>query len=108
MFHGKNDDYGAAGATLRQKPLFQGQAYLRYQFTPGANAYVGLSQTWGGETRVNGVDSNDDARQRKVSIGGSYFIRPTTQLMLAVGRDLEVENGFKESARVNLRIMQVF
>ncbi|WP_400464087.1 transporter [Pectobacterium actinidiae] len=108
MFHGKNDNYGAAGATLKQKPLYQGQGYLRYQFTPGANAFVGVSQTWGGETRVNGVDSNDEARQRKISVGGSYFIRPTTQLLLALGRDLKVENGFKENARINVRLLQVF
>lgn len=108
MFHGKNDDFGASGATLKQKALYQGQAYLRYQFTPGANAFVGLLQTWGGETRVNGVDSNDEAQQRKISVGGSYFIRPTTQLLVAFGRDLKVENGFKERARINVRLLQVF
>jgi len=108
MFHGKNDNYGAAGDTLKQKQLYQGQGYLRYQFTPGANAFVGLSQTWGGETRVNGVDSDDEARQRKISVGGSYFIRPKTQVLVALGRDLEVENGFKESARINVRLLQVF
>lgn len=108
MFHGKNDDYGGTGATLRQKPLYQGQAALRYQFTPGANVFVGLSQTWGGETRVGGVDRNDESRQRKASIGGSWFIRPTTQLLMAFGRDLHVENGFKENARINVRLLQVF
>ncbi|MDH4574062.1 transporter [Salinicola acroporae] len=108
MFHGNNDDYGSAGATLRQEPLYQGQAYLRYQFTPGSNAFVGLSQTWGGETRVDGVDRDDEPRQRKFSVGGSHFIGPTTQLLVAFGRDLQVENGFRENARVNLRLLQLF
>jgi len=108
MFHGKNNDFGATSATLDQKPLYQGQAYLRYQFAPGLNGFVGLSQTWGGEDRVNGVDSDDQAQQRKLSLGGSYFIRPTTQLLVSLGRDLKVENGFKENARVNLRLLQVF
>lgn len=108
MFHGKNDDYGASGATLQQKALYQGQAYLRYQFTPAFNAFVGVSQTWGGENRVDGTDSDDQARQRKVSLGGSYFIRPTTQLLVSLGRDLKVENGFKENARINVRLLQVF
>ncbi|THF65959.1 transporter [Pseudothauera nasutitermitis] len=108
MFHGENDDYGAAKATLKQDRLYQGQAYLRYQFTPKANAFVSLSQTWGGETRVDGVRQDDEARQRKASIGGGYFIGPKTQLLLALGRDLKVENGFKENSRVNLRLMQVF
>lgn len=108
MFHGKSDNHGGTGATLRQKPLYQGQAFLRYQFTPGANIFVGLSQTRGGETRVDGVNRNDASRQRKASIGGSWFIEPTTQLLVAFGRDLQVENGFKENARINVRLLQVF
>lgn len=108
MLHGKNDEYGTSSATLEQKPLYQGQAHLRYQFTPGANVFVGMSQTWGGETQVNGVDSHDEGRQRKVSLGGSCFIRPTTQLLVSLGRDLKVQNGFKENARINLRLLQVF
>ncbi|ALU88016.1 quinohemoprotein alcohol dehydrogenase protein [Herbaspirillum rubrisubalbicans M1] len=108
MVYGKNGDYGSSGATQRQKPLFQGQSYLRYQFTPAANVFVSLSQTWGGETRINGVDSNDEARERKASIGGSWFILPKTQLLMALGRDLSVENGFKENARINLRLLHVF
>ncbi|MBJ7220807.1 MULTISPECIES: transporter [unclassified Brenneria] len=108
MFHGRNDDYGASGATLKQDPLYQGQAYLRYQFTPTANAFVGLSQNWGGKTRVNGVTNDDAAEQRKFSVGGSYFVTPKTQLLVAAGRDIKVENGFKEDARINFRVMQVF
>lgn len=108
MVHGKNDNFGAAGATLKQDPLYQGQAYLRYQLAPTATAFVGLSQTWGGKTRVNGVLNDDEARQRKFSVGGSYFVGPKTQLLMSVGRDLRVENGFKENARLNLRLLQVF
>lgn len=108
MVHGKNDDFGAAGATLKQDPLYQGQAYLRYQLTPTAVAFAGLSQTWGGETRVNDVHSNDEARQRKFSVGGSYFVGPKTQLLMSVGRDLKLRNGLKENARLNLRLLQVF
>lgn len=108
MVHGKNDEYGAEKATLKQAPLYQGQAYLRYQLMPTAVAFVGLSQTWGGETRVNGVHNNDEAKQRKFSVGGSLFVGPKTQLLVSLGRDLKVENGFKENARINLRLLQVF
>ncbi len=106
MFHGKNDN--AAGATLKQKPMTQLQGYLRYQMSPTSNVYAGLSHTWGGETRLNGVGANDQARQFKASVGGSHFITPTTQLMLSLGRDLKVENGFKENLRVNARLLQLF
>ncbi|MFD1841527.1 transporter [Paracidovorax cattleyae] len=45
MFHGRNDDSGPTGRTLKQDRIDQGQVYLRYQFTPGTNAFVGISQT---------------------------------------------------------------
>ena len=32
----------------------------------------------------------------------------TTQVILNYGRDLRVENGFKEDNRINLRLMKVF
>lgn len=108
MFYGRNDDFGPAGQTLRQDRLDQGQAYLRYQFSAGTNAFVGVSQTWGGATRVDGVGRNDAPGQRKASIGFSHFIQPTTQVMMSVGRDLRVDNGFKENARLNLRLLHVF
>lgn len=108
MLHGKNDEFGSVKATQKQKPLFQLQSYLRYQFNPGASVFAGLSHTWGGETRLNGVDNDDQPRQFKASLGGSYFVGPKTQLMAAVGRDLKVENGFKENFRLNLRLLQVF
>jgi len=44
----------------------------------------------------------------KVSFGGAVFVAPKTQLLATVGRDLHVRQGFKENARINLRLLQVF
>jgi hypothetical protein len=41
-------------------------------------------------------------------LGGSYFVTPKAQLLATLGRDLSVENGFKEESRVNLRLLYVF
>jgi hypothetical protein len=108
MFYGRNDDYSAGSQTLRQDRQYQAQGYLRYQFPAGTNAFVGLSQTMGGATRVNGVVKDDATRQRKVSVGASHFIAPTTQLLVSVGRDLKVDNGLRENSRINLRVLHVF
>lgn len=107
-FYGKNDAFGAGGKTLRQEQQYQGQAYLRYQFSAGTNTFVGLSQTTGGATRVDGTANDLATRQRKISVGASHFIAPTTQLMVSLGRDLRVDNGLRENARINLRMLQVF
>lgn len=105
---GKNSDFGPAGQTLKQKPQVQLQSYLRYAVVPGGDLRLGWSHTSGGETRVDGVDRNDRLSSQKVQFGGSYFVRPTTQLTLTLGRDLSVRQGFKEESRVNLRLLQVF
>lgn len=106
--HGENDDYGAASQTLKQEPLFQFQGWLRYHLTPAADLRFGLSHVSGGETRIDGLDQDNRVSTSKFSFGGSYFLSPTTQVMATYGRDISVREGFKESNRFNLRLLQVF
>lgn len=35
-------------------------------------------------------------------------MEPTTQLPVSLGRDLKVDNGLRENARINLRLLQIF
>jgi hypothetical protein len=105
---GKNDDFGASGATLRQKAQLQFQGLLRYHLSPTSDLRLGLSHLTGGETRVNGVAQSDRQSTTKLSLGGAVFVAPGTQLLATVGRDLQVRQGFKENARINLRLLQMF
>uniref|UniRef100_UPI0035A01DEA transporter n=1 Tax=Delftia acidovorans TaxID=80866 RepID=UPI0035A01DEA len=66
------------------------------------------SHLTGGETQVNGVSQGDRQSTTKVSFGGAVFVAPKAQLLATVGRDLHVRQGFKENARINLRLLQVF
>lgn len=105
---GKNDEFGATSQTLKQKPQFQGQAYLRYNLSPVFDLRAGLSYTAGGETEVNGVNQNDRTATSKFQLGGAYFVGPKTQVLATYGRDLDVRQGLKESGRINLRLLQIF
>ncbi|MFL1480835.1 MULTISPECIES: transporter [Pseudomonadaceae] len=105
---GKNDDATAAGLTLRQSALYQGQAFLRYQVTPTFDVRVGYSRLWGGETRLDGLDQRDEPKTQKFTVGAGWFVAPKTQLLVNYGRDQSVENGFREGDRINLRLMQIF
>lgn len=107
LFH-KNDDFTSQGLTLRQKPLWQAQTYLRYAVTPKLSVHVGASQLWGGETRIDGQDQNDEPNISKYRVGASYWMTPTFQTLLNYGQDVSVDNGFKEKQRVNLRLLWVF
>ncbi|HCF6145109.1 transporter [Pseudomonas aeruginosa] len=107
-FFGDNDDYGSASVTQKQDALYQGQAFLRYNFTDRFDVRAGISKIWGGETEVDGVDMDDKPGTSKFNVGTSYFVTPSTQLMVNYGHDLSVDNGFEEDDRINLRILQLF
>lgn len=107
-FFGDNDDYGPASLTQKQSELYQGQAFLRYNFTERFDIRAGVSRLWGGESEIDGVDLNDEPDTSKYSIGAAYFVTPSTQLLATYGQDLSVENGLEEDNRINLRILQVF
>ncbi|AFT72638.1 Quinohemoprotein alcohol dehydrogenase protein [Alloalcanivorax dieselolei B5] len=106
--HGKNDDFGANKDTQKQDPLFQVQTFLRYHLRENLDLRAGLSHTFGGETEINGIDQDDRARTTKMTIGSGWFVTPSVQLLANYGRDLSVENGFKENNRFNLRILKAF
>ncbi len=108
MLYGENDEFGAEKKTMEQEASFQLQAFLRYKMNPAWDFRVGLSQTFGGETEVNGTKMNDAAEVTKMSVGTTYFISPSIQLSATYGRDLSVENGFSEDNRLNLRVLKVF
>jgi len=105
---GANGDYGPSGATLRQSPLYQGQSYLRYTFSEKIDSFFGHSYTFGGATSVNGAGQNDRQRESKFSVGGGYFFAPDIELFGAYGQDISMANGFKESHRINLRLLKTF
>lgn len=108
MIFGDNNDYGAAGATLKQKTQYQLQGFLRYQLTPSLDLRTGLSQVTGGETKLNGVDQGDRQRTTKMLLGAAWFATPSVQLMFNYGQDLSVENGLKEANRFNFRLLKAF
>lgn len=107
-FYGKNDDYGPGSDKLTQKAQYQLQTHLRYNLTPTWDVRLGLSHVTGGETEINDVAQNNRQRTTKFTVGSAYFITPTLQLLANYGRDVAVENGFREENRLNLRLLTLF
>lgn len=108
IWHGKNDEYGASGATLEQGAIYNAQLYLSYQFDRGASLSVAYLHDWGGQTTVNGIERSDRKNQGRYRIGGGIFLDPGNQLQLEVGADTQVENGLKEDSRFSLRWLRLF
>lgn len=105
---GHNTKFGPSSATLKQDPLMQGQAWLRYNFTDSFDIRGGLSYAFGGETNVNGVSRNDRANTSKFSVGFAWFPTATVQVLGTYGQDISVRNGPMENSRFNLRLLKVF
>lgn len=108
MFYGRNRHYGSGRWTHRQKPSYQYQGFLRYQLSPTLDLRAGLSWLDGGENQVDRQWLDDRQENGKWSLGFSWFFLPQTQVAATYGRDFEVENGFREDDRVNIRLLQVF
>lgn len=106
--YGRNDKANPAGDNLTQKPTVQLQGFVRYAMSPAWDLRAGLSHTRTGETKLAGVANGDDAQITKMQLGSAVFVGPKTQLLATWGRDLKVDNGFKESSRLNLRLLQLF
>jgi len=105
--YGENDEFGASKATMKQDPSVQLQGFLRYQLAANWDLRGGLSHTFGGETKVGGVNQDDQIKTSKFTLGTSWFVAPTLQFSVNYGRDIEVENGFEEQHRLNLRVLKI-
>lgn len=107
-FFGENDSYSSSDLTLKQDPQYQMQGFVRYKLGERAAIHVGYSRLWGGERKIDGAGLGDESAQEKIMVGGSYFFTPKAQALATFGRDISVDNGFKEESRLNLRLLYAF
>ncbi len=107
-FYGDNDSYGPLRLNHEQKPSYQYQGFLRYPLGDTLDLRAGLSWQHGGENCLDSSWLDDSQRTGKWSAGFAWFFRPDAQLAATFGRDLAVDNGFREDSRVNLRLLYAF
>lgn len=107
-FFGHNNEYGATGRTLSQDPLFEYQAWLRYNVTPTFDLRVGATHYTGGRTEVDGVKNDDRIKTTSAKVGFGWAFAPSWHLVAVYGEDLSIRNGLKETTRFNLRLLKAF
>lgn len=103
-----NHDYTSAGLTLKQQTRYEYQAYLRYNLSPFTHFGVGGGRIEGGRSTVESVGQDDRADTTYVRLMATHLFAPSWQAQIEVGRDIQVEQGFKEEARLNLRLAKLF
>jgi hypothetical protein len=62
----------------------------------------------GGETRINGVGQRNPANNERVMAGMSWFLPEKHQLILRFSKDAAIDNGFRSTREVTLRLQKVF
>lgn len=102
-----NPDYGPDHLRYAQRPYYTLQAGARYEPDARHAFTANLLHSFGGETRIDGLNSQDEARVNRfvVSAIGKYDFG---RLTLQYGRDLNTYNGFLETRRVVLRYTRLF
>ncbi|AAY35079.1 transporter [Pseudomonas syringae] len=103
-----NDDYGSGSDTLAQKTRYEYQAYLSYNVSPQTRFAVGGGHIDGGENRVGGVNQDDQLSTTYLRVSATHMLTPSIQVQAVLGRDVEVEEGFREKSRLNLRLAKLF
>jgi hypothetical protein len=103
---GRNDDY--LGATLKQDPVFEVQAHLRYVLNPSNQLGLTYIHTTGGENRLGGQALNDGLNTARYLLTWSHSFSPKVHLQTQAGQDLDVNNGPQENLRVHLRLAYLF
>ncbi|RAI70849.1 transporter [Pseudomonas fluorescens] len=103
-----NNDYTSNSATLKQQTRYEYQAYLRYNLSAQTQFAVGGGRIEGGKTSVNGINLDDRTNTTYVRVMVNQMLTPSVQVQVEAGRDIEVEQGFKENARINLRLAKLF
>lgn len=104
-FYGDNKD--DVKGRIEQDMGYQLQADVFYNLNPKFTLSVGLSYMDAGDTTFNGLDQ-DASTQSKFWAGTTYNINQRSNLLMTVGRDIEVENTFKENFRFNFRYVYIF
>ena len=108
IWYGDNDDYGSSGVRREQDTSYAVQLMGRYQFDARTSFGLGVGHNWGGENRIAGVAQDDRTKTTNFRVTATTFLTATDQVQLQLGRDLAVDNGFREDFRMNLRYVHVF
>jgi len=81
IFTDNTDFYG--GHTLEQSPLLTLQAHLDYTFRPGLWAGGGLAYGYDGESRIDGIDKDDEKENLAFGLKAGYAFTRTFGAQIA-------------------------
>ncbi|MCD0502432.1 transporter [Bordetella petrii] len=107
-FFTRNRDFGFAGGTLSQKPLYLAELHASRNLTPklwvSADAYYGV----GGETRINGIGQDNAANTLRLGVGTGFHVWQGGQMMLNYEQVVAKPAGQPDAWTFRLKIQQIW
>lgn len=108
-FYGDNNDSGPTSQRLKQDESYQLQSWLRYNLADKKTTLsVGYAGYWGGKQYLDGVYNGQAVDHQQLRLAAQTMVAPTLQLEAIVGRDIAVEDGFREAGRFQIRVLKIF
>lgn len=103
-----NHRYGVSHDNQTQTPKYEYQLYLRYNLDPATQLGFGGGWIKGAGDVVNHQSLNDKLDTRYLRLSAAHFFTAAFQAELSLGRDLSVEQGFKQDSFLSVRLGYLF
>jgi hypothetical protein len=92
-FYTDNDEFGANKLTLERDPVITAGSHVTYDITKSFWAGASLGWVWGGGTRVNGINANDELSTGVWMLTMNYRITKHWGILMNYASDFAVKNG---------------
>ncbi len=101
-------DHTENGISVSRENSYQLQTMLRKQLTPTSSVAIGYSGQFGGEQKMDGVETGMKIRRDQLRLYASTFLTKDFQIQGMLARDIYVEGGFEYDLVGQIRLMKMF
>lgn len=106
-FYRDKSNATGAGQKLSMDNSYSIQNWLTYSINATTSFHMGHVASFGGTKKYDGVETGFNARKQQIKLGLTHWITPTLSIYGHVGRDFDVQGGFKGTSAM-LRLVKLF
>ncbi|WP_205206833.1 transporter [Asaia sp. As-1742] len=108
IWYGDNNRFNVSNGRMSQSESYFVQGIGRYMPNPKTTLALGISQSWGGKTLLNGIPNAAASSSTRLNLTAIRFVAPRDQLLLQAGTDVSVSNGLASNITVQCRYAHIF
>ena len=106
---GANDRAGTGNETLTQRPAYQLQPWIRYNFVPLLQSMsLGYFGQFSGGQSIDGFSNGLRTSEQAIRVNYQQLFARRLQLSLTMAHDLAVSGGFKQVFLLDIRFAVLF